>query len=172
MLLALVQAGRTPRTHLSGAELDQGHELINLPLPSHLSDGESAKIDLTENPRFGMMELDRYTADWQQEILVGCDYWARADAFIAKRLSGEVERSGYALSSIYSFSMTFCPGCSLWLTQNGYQRKSTFAYHDRAVSRSRHGFCGSPMGSTRNGFILTSTCADLHRSVQVLTERS
>jgi hypothetical protein len=40
-----------------------------------------------------MMELDRYIKNRQQSILVGRDYWARADAFVAKRLSGEIERA-------------------------------------------------------------------------------
>ncbi|KAJ7364690.1 hypothetical protein DFH08DRAFT_799010 [Mycena albidolilacea] len=56
----------------------------------------SLKIDLLkENPCFAMMGLDHYTVDWQQGILVGCDYWACEDAFIAKRLSGEVERRNF-----------------------------------------------------------------------------
>ncbi|KAJ7864069.1 hypothetical protein B0H13DRAFT_2671288 [Mycena leptocephala] len=66
--------------------------LIILCAPSQLRDGESAKMDLLmDDPRFVMMELNRYIKDWQQGILVGRDHWARADAFIAKRLSGEIE---------------------------------------------------------------------------------
>jgi hypothetical protein len=42
------------------------------------------------------MQLHHYIMAWQQGlaagILLGRDYWARADAFIAKRLSGEIER--------------------------------------------------------------------------------
>jgi hypothetical protein len=62
--------------------------------PSQLGDGDSAQMDLlTGNPRFVMTELDRYTVDWQQGILVGCDCWTRADGFIAQRGSDEIERA-------------------------------------------------------------------------------
>jgi hypothetical protein len=46
---------------------------------------------LTENPRFVVMQCDNYIADWQRGVLTGNDYWARADAFIAKRMSGEID---------------------------------------------------------------------------------
>ncbi|KAJ7919879.1 hypothetical protein B0H13DRAFT_2319983 [Mycena leptocephala] len=53
-----------------------------------------AKMDLlTDDPRFVMMELNHYIEDWQRSILVGRDHWRRADAFIARRLSGEIERA-------------------------------------------------------------------------------
>ncbi|KAJ7131233.1 hypothetical protein C8R44DRAFT_871755 [Mycena epipterygia] len=47
---------------------------------------------LSEDPRFVMMGLDYHIEDWQTGILTGDDYWARADEFIAKRISGEIER--------------------------------------------------------------------------------
>ncbi|KAJ7364762.1 hypothetical protein DFH08DRAFT_799077 [Mycena albidolilacea] len=60
--------------------------------PRQVQSLTSLKIDLLkENLCFAMMGLDHYTVDWQQGILVSCDYWACEDAFIAKRLSGEVE---------------------------------------------------------------------------------
>jgi hypothetical protein len=46
---------------------------------------------LAENPRFVVMQCDNYIADWQRGVLTGNDYWARADAFIAKRMSGEID---------------------------------------------------------------------------------
>jgi hypothetical protein len=47
---------------------------------------------LTDDQRFVIMVLNPYVVYWQQGILVGHDYWARVDVFIAKRLSGEIER--------------------------------------------------------------------------------
>jgi hypothetical protein len=47
---------------------------------------------LTDDQRFVIMMLNPYVVYWQQGILVGHDYWARVDVFIAKRLSGEIER--------------------------------------------------------------------------------
>jgi hypothetical protein len=54
----------------------------------------SAEMDLlANNPRFVMMPLTNYIADWQRGVL-GCkDYWARADALIAQRMSGEIDRA-------------------------------------------------------------------------------
>jgi hypothetical protein len=54
----------------------------------------SAEIDLlANNPRFVMMPVENYIADWQRGVL-GCKYyWARADALIAQRMSGEIDRA-------------------------------------------------------------------------------
>ncbi|KAJ7686303.1 hypothetical protein B0H17DRAFT_1072241 [Mycena rosella] len=54
---------------------------------------------LAGDPRFVMMELPQRTADWQRGILTGDDYWARADAFIAKRRSGEIDRRTFFLEA-------------------------------------------------------------------------
>ncbi|KAJ7813545.1 hypothetical protein B0H13DRAFT_1925367 [Mycena leptocephala] len=72
--------------------------LIILCALSQLMDGESVTMDLlTDDPRFVMMEVNHYIEDWQRRILVDRDYWVRADAFIAKRLSGEIERRNFFL---------------------------------------------------------------------------
>jgi hypothetical protein len=47
---------------------------------------------LSKDPRFVIMPLNKYIADWQHGALTGQDYWARADEFIAKRISGEIDR--------------------------------------------------------------------------------
>jgi hypothetical protein len=48
----------------------------------------SAELDiLCDNPHFVMMPVEHYKADWQRGVLVGDNYWARADALIAKRMS-------------------------------------------------------------------------------------
>ncbi|KAJ6563379.1 hypothetical protein DFH09DRAFT_1159036, partial [Mycena vulgaris] len=46
----------------------------------------------TRDPRFVVMPLKNYSGDWQRGVLTGRDYWARADEFIAKRISGEIAR--------------------------------------------------------------------------------
>ncbi|KAJ6524653.1 hypothetical protein DFH09DRAFT_1418480 [Mycena vulgaris] len=51
----------------------------------------------TREPRFVVMPLKNYSGDWQRGVLTGRDYWARADEFIAKRISGEIARSVYSL---------------------------------------------------------------------------
>ncbi|KAJ7495503.1 hypothetical protein FB451DRAFT_1387524 [Mycena latifolia] len=53
---------------------------------------------LVKDPRFVVMSLKNYTRDWQRGILTGDDYWSRADAFIAKRISGEIDRRTFFLN--------------------------------------------------------------------------
>ncbi|KAJ7486824.1 hypothetical protein FB451DRAFT_1228123 [Mycena latifolia] len=52
---------------------------------------------LAKDPRFVMMVVEDYTGDWQRGILTGDDYWSRADAFIAQRISGEIDRHNFFL---------------------------------------------------------------------------
>jgi hypothetical protein len=47
---------------------------------------------LADDPRFVMMSLEDYDVDWQRGVLTGGDYWNRTDSFIAKRISGEIDR--------------------------------------------------------------------------------
>ncbi|KAJ7473871.1 hypothetical protein B0H11DRAFT_2036245 [Mycena galericulata] len=47
---------------------------------------------VVEDPRFVMMLVERYIADWQRGILTGRDFWTRAEEFIAKRISGQINR--------------------------------------------------------------------------------
>ncbi|KAJ7463366.1 hypothetical protein FB451DRAFT_1266216 [Mycena latifolia] len=39
-----------------------------------------------------------FVKDWQRGILTGDDYWSRADAFIAKRRAGEIDRRTFILT--------------------------------------------------------------------------
>ncbi|KAJ6473392.1 hypothetical protein C8R47DRAFT_719190 [Mycena vitilis] len=58
--------------------------------------GPSPMMDsLASDPRFMMMMVQNHTADWQQGVLTGDDYWARADAFIAKRKAGHIDPSTF-----------------------------------------------------------------------------
>ncbi|KAJ6514162.1 hypothetical protein DFH09DRAFT_1288168 [Mycena vulgaris] len=52
---------------------------------------------VARDPRFVAMSVTSYISDWQRGALGGSDYWARADQFITKRISGEIERSVYCL---------------------------------------------------------------------------
>ncbi|KAJ7493076.1 hypothetical protein B0H11DRAFT_2007107 [Mycena galericulata] len=54
---------------------------------------------VVEDPRFVMMWVKEYIADWQRGTLTGRDYWTRAEEFIAKRISGQTDRE--VLVSIY-----------------------------------------------------------------------
>ncbi|KAJ7120028.1 hypothetical protein C8R44DRAFT_736884 [Mycena epipterygia] len=44
-----------------------------------------------EDPRDVAMECASFTADWQMGAHMGADYRSRAEAFIAKRMSGEID---------------------------------------------------------------------------------
>ncbi|KAJ7493059.1 hypothetical protein B0H11DRAFT_2007061 [Mycena galericulata] len=50
---------------------------------------------VVEDPRFVMMLVERYIADWQRGILTGRDFWTRAEEFIAKRISGQINQAEY-----------------------------------------------------------------------------
>ncbi|KAJ6535254.1 hypothetical protein DFH09DRAFT_1325083 [Mycena vulgaris] len=52
---------------------------------------------VARDPRFVVMSVTSYIEDWQRGALSGIDYWARADQFITKRISGEIEQSVYCL---------------------------------------------------------------------------
>ncbi|KAJ6563300.1 hypothetical protein DFH09DRAFT_481409 [Mycena vulgaris] len=62
------------------------HNLPILPLNSFACD-----------PRFVVKPFKNYVEDWQRGVLTGRDFWARADEFIAKRISGEIARSVFFL---------------------------------------------------------------------------
>jgi hypothetical protein len=47
---------------------------------------------LAEEPRFVVLPLSNYVDDWVRGAITGMDYWACADVFIAKRISGEIKR--------------------------------------------------------------------------------
>ncbi|KAJ7914160.1 hypothetical protein B0H13DRAFT_1873233 [Mycena leptocephala] len=55
---------------------------------------------LAADPRFVMCHRPNYANDWQIGALTGRDYWARTDEFIAKRISGEIDRELTLILSI------------------------------------------------------------------------
>jgi hypothetical protein len=66
-----------------------------------LRKGEHERVDDTNiltYPRFVRMVRLSYAADWQIGVHTGDDYWRRAEVFIARRISGEVDRTLLPLS--------------------------------------------------------------------------
>ncbi|KAJ7165494.1 hypothetical protein C8R43DRAFT_1232571 [Mycena crocata] len=63
----------------------------------HFIPKKNIVIDIAD-PRFvAIPPMDDYAADWQMGVLTGMGYWARADDFIAKRISGELPRTAFFL---------------------------------------------------------------------------
>ncbi|KAJ7847265.1 hypothetical protein B0H14DRAFT_3676625 [Mycena olivaceomarginata] len=60
---------------------------------------------LSQDPRFVMTSLESYREGWQRGALTGEDFWARADGFIAKRISGEIPRRSSPLN-IHMLTLT------------------------------------------------------------------
>ncbi|KAJ6571217.1 hypothetical protein B0H19DRAFT_1255207 [Mycena capillaripes] len=58
---------------------------------------EFARV-LSEDDRFVWIGQTNYWNDWVRGAIGGEDYWALADAFIAARRAGRVDRSQYAIS--------------------------------------------------------------------------
>jgi hypothetical protein len=73
--------------------LDICRSLTALTILARVPEPQPLELEtLANDPRFVMMTLDAYAADWQHGTLTGRDYWTRVDAFIAKRISGEIDR--------------------------------------------------------------------------------
>ncbi|KAJ7670109.1 hypothetical protein DFH06DRAFT_161053 [Mycena polygramma] len=49
------------------------------------------------DPRFVMMDCALRVLDWQVGALMGLDYWSRAEDWVAKRISGEVDALQYRI---------------------------------------------------------------------------
>ena len=95
----MARPGQTPQSHSSGLEIWSS-------FPSYprifaacrslraLVLSRPTEMDIVANdPHFVMTVVDSYPADWQRGVLTGHDYWERVDAFIAKQLSGEINRA-------------------------------------------------------------------------------
>ncbi|KAJ7430239.1 hypothetical protein FB451DRAFT_1500804 [Mycena latifolia] len=52
---------------------------------------------LSRDVRFVVMHVNDYLLDWQMGAYTGLDYWTRAESFIAKRRSGEIDASQFEL---------------------------------------------------------------------------
>ncbi|KAJ7757230.1 hypothetical protein DFH07DRAFT_958827 [Mycena maculata] len=63
--------------------------------PPRLVEEYSALTQLAKDPRFVMMACDNF--DWQMGALTGTDYWSRAEDFIAKRVSGQIDPLQYMI---------------------------------------------------------------------------
>ncbi|KAJ7087501.1 hypothetical protein C8R44DRAFT_991351 [Mycena epipterygia] len=53
---------------------------------------------LSHDSRFVVMACAYYIKDWKMGVHAGQDYWSRAESFIAKRRSGEIDRLQYQIS--------------------------------------------------------------------------
>ncbi|KAJ6476770.1 hypothetical protein C8R47DRAFT_1290093 [Mycena vitilis] len=86
---------------------------------------ECGVTDLAQDVRLVTMSSDKSLEDWVMGAYAGVDYWSRAEEFIAKRRSGEINSLQYfvdAPSLFYNFSAIrgceFCdsrflyPGCA------------------------------------------------------------
>ncbi|KAJ7751755.1 hypothetical protein DFH07DRAFT_826046 [Mycena maculata] len=65
--------------------------------PVHREVSEAELRELAQDPRFVQMGYLQVVKDWQMGALTGVDCWSRAEDFIAKRMSGEVDRLQYIL---------------------------------------------------------------------------
>jgi len=73
--------------------------LISLRRPSHASYHESYEDDVSKDARFVVIvSHGSWFNDWQMEVLNGEGYWSQADAFIAKRRSGEIDAGEYRMN--------------------------------------------------------------------------
>ncbi|KAJ7620307.1 hypothetical protein FB45DRAFT_929925 [Roridomyces roridus] len=56
--------------------------------------------DLHEDWRFVQMTREYGSRDWRMGALTGVDFWSRAEEFIAKRKSGEIDRLRYIIEEV------------------------------------------------------------------------
>ncbi|KAJ6564593.1 hypothetical protein B0H19DRAFT_1259019 [Mycena capillaripes] len=68
----------------------RGLEALIIPVPL---EGRTAQYLSIEDVRFVYMVVQYHEDDWVIGASGGMDFWARADAFIAKRRRGEIEPS-------------------------------------------------------------------------------
>jgi len=54
---------------------------------------------LSKDPRFVAMDCEWETKDWRMGAHTGIDYWSRAEDFIAKRRSGEIDPLQYTIEA-------------------------------------------------------------------------
>ncbi|KAJ7615180.1 hypothetical protein B0H17DRAFT_1152872 [Mycena rosella] len=99
----LVIYSMIPMSGYREAPLDWFHRGVISPLPDRVSDGEQTSVVLwlsifpaMSEPLEGPIFPD-FSKDWQTGVLTGMDYWTWTDVFIAKRISGEVEREPLAI---------------------------------------------------------------------------
>ncbi|KAJ6568861.1 hypothetical protein B0H19DRAFT_1256565 [Mycena capillaripes] len=56
-----------------------------------------ASSDISSDPRFVAMLNSHYLLDWQMGAHAGVDYWSRAEDFIMRRWSGEIDEMEYEI---------------------------------------------------------------------------
>ncbi|KAJ7617910.1 hypothetical protein FB45DRAFT_932950 [Roridomyces roridus] len=65
--------------------------------PSETSPVPVVSEDLRQDSRFVVMLCDEYIKDWQMGALTGVDFWSRAEDFVGKRRTGQVDRLQYVI---------------------------------------------------------------------------
>ncbi|KAJ7710615.1 hypothetical protein B0H17DRAFT_1027434 [Mycena rosella] len=61
--------------------------------------------ELVKDHRFVCMGCSQHVKDWQMGAHMGVDYWSRAEEFVAKRRSGEIDLLRYMISEDESFNI-------------------------------------------------------------------
>ncbi|KAF7369654.1 hypothetical protein MVEN_00296400 [Mycena venus] len=64
----------------------------------HTSVALAETSPISEDTRFLCIRQTNFRADWIRGATIGVDYWALADAFIAAKQAGKVDRSQYCIS--------------------------------------------------------------------------
>nr|GAT52462.1 predicted protein [Mycena chlorophos] len=65
---------------------------------ANVEDGTALDHILKTDMRLVVLGPFKYIQDWVHGVTLGVDFWTRADDWIAKRLSGEVDRNAYHIS--------------------------------------------------------------------------
>jgi hypothetical protein len=73
--------------------------LVSLDGKSLISSFHEYELALSKDPRFVVM-YSNWFKDWQIGVHAGMDYWRRADRFIEKRRSGEIDGARISLLSV------------------------------------------------------------------------
>jgi hypothetical protein len=71
-------------------------------------DGHRDEEELVKDPRFVLMNHQNQTRDWQVATHTGNDYWSRAEDFVAKRRSGEIDRELLIVPETAAIIITVC----------------------------------------------------------------
>jgi hypothetical protein len=71
-------------------------------------DGHRDEEELVKDPRFVLMNHQNQTRDWQVAAHTGNDYWSRAEDFVAKRRSGEIDRELLIVPETAAIIITVC----------------------------------------------------------------
>ncbi|KAF8145046.1 hypothetical protein K438DRAFT_2028928 [Mycena galopus ATCC 62051] len=75
-------------------------QVLAILLTERMSLNEYELPELSRDWRVVVIECPAYLDDWSEGALTGLDYWSRAEIFIAKRKSREINPHGYYISDM------------------------------------------------------------------------